>query len=274
MNPDLVYDIGAHRGEDTDYYLRLGFRVVCVECDPAHVLFLKERFQSEIQNGSLTLIDRAISLNSGQVTYYQNKEVSVWGTTEKSFAERNASFGTTIEELSVETVDPKQLFQHHGIPFYLKIDIEGADTIVLQALAAFQQKPPYLSVEAEGRSFEKLTDEFRLLKSLGYNEFKLSPQHYVHLQHVPARPRHGKPVDHVFLRDSSGAFGEDLEGSWLTQTDAIRYYKSIFVQYDLERALRTGLLQGSYKDFLTTYGYEPVWYDTHARHSSYKVDTQ
>jgi predicted RNA methylase len=59
--PDLVYDIGAHRGEDSDYYLKLGFRVICVECDPAHVLFLRERFEREIGEGDLTLIDRAIS---------------------------------------------------------------------------------------------------------------------------------------------------------------------------------------------------------------------
>jgi hypothetical protein len=32
---DLIFDIGAHRGEDTEYYLRRGFRVVAVECEPS-----------------------------------------------------------------------------------------------------------------------------------------------------------------------------------------------------------------------------------------------
>ena len=30
---DLIYDVGMHRGEDTAFYLRKGFRVVAVEAD-------------------------------------------------------------------------------------------------------------------------------------------------------------------------------------------------------------------------------------------------
>ena len=31
MHEDLIYDIGVHVGEDTDYYLRKGFRVVGID---------------------------------------------------------------------------------------------------------------------------------------------------------------------------------------------------------------------------------------------------
>ena len=44
-------------------------------------------------------------------------------------------------------------------------------------------------------------------------------------------------IDHAFEKGSSGAFGEDLEGVWLSEKDAVAFYKAIFVQYDLERAL-------------------------------------
>jgi hypothetical protein len=66
MRSDLIYDIGAHRGEDSDYYLKRGFHVICVECDPVHVSFLKTRFEREIGDGRLTLIDRALASEEGK----------------------------------------------------------------------------------------------------------------------------------------------------------------------------------------------------------------
>ena len=30
----LIYDVGAHKGEDTEYYLRKGFRVIAIEAMP------------------------------------------------------------------------------------------------------------------------------------------------------------------------------------------------------------------------------------------------
>jgi hypothetical protein len=35
MQDLLVFDIGCHRGEDSDFYLQKGFRIVAVEANPA-----------------------------------------------------------------------------------------------------------------------------------------------------------------------------------------------------------------------------------------------
>jgi hypothetical protein len=35
LHPDLIFDVGFHRGEDTDFYLKKGFRVVAVEATGA-----------------------------------------------------------------------------------------------------------------------------------------------------------------------------------------------------------------------------------------------
>ena len=34
MQKDLIYDIGMHNGENTEYYLKRGFRVIAVEANP------------------------------------------------------------------------------------------------------------------------------------------------------------------------------------------------------------------------------------------------
>ena len=64
------------------------------------------------------------------------------------------------------------MFRTHGIPFYLKIDIEGADHLVLDELGDFEDRPRYISMEAEKVDFSQLVSELNLLKRLGYRTFK------------------------------------------------------------------------------------------------------
>jgi FkbM family methyltransferase len=266
---DLVFDIGAHLGEDSAYYLSCGFRVVSVECEPEHVKKLRRRFEGELSNGRLTLVEKAIGRRAGPTKFYRNKTVSVFGTMETSWAERNLSKGTEIEEISVDAIIPHDLFATYGIPHFLKIDIEGMDLEVLRALEAFEGRPSYVSIESETISFAKLKEEFVLFQKLGYDEFKLSPQHSVQKMKLPNPSRHGAPSDYRFEEHSSGPFGEDIEGPWLNEREALAEYKGVFILYDLFDALQKGVLQGSYKDFLKVYGHDADgWYDTHARHSS------
>ena len=60
----------------------------------------------------------------------------------------------------------------YGIPYYLKIDIEGMDSVCLEALLDFSEKPDYISIESEKISFKKLKEEYLLFKALGYYKFK------------------------------------------------------------------------------------------------------
>jgi FkbM family methyltransferase len=251
--------------------VKRGYRVVSVECDPDHVSFLRRRFNREIETGTVTIVDHAISLNGGDVVLYRNKTYSDWGTIDVGFAERNRSLGTEIEQTTVNSITAQDMFAAHGVPYYLKVDIEGSDIVVLRALADFEERPKYLSFEAEGTSFNKLRAEFEILQSLGYFEFKLSKQNLVPFQKVPRNSVHGKGIDYTFEHGSTGLFGEDLDMPWFNDHFGINYYKAVFVQYDLERALRSGLLQGDYDQFLSKYEHTPVWYDTHARHSSIRV---
>lgn len=40
---NLIFDAGAHRGDDTDFYLGKGFRVVAAEANPILVDHLRRR---------------------------------------------------------------------------------------------------------------------------------------------------------------------------------------------------------------------------------------
>ena len=56
----LVFDLGFHRGEDTDHYLAMGHRVVAVEANPSLAKQGRERFAAAISSGELTLIHAAV----------------------------------------------------------------------------------------------------------------------------------------------------------------------------------------------------------------------
>jgi len=42
MDAQLIYDVGAQLGEDTDFYLRKGFKVVAIEANPPLAEGLRE----------------------------------------------------------------------------------------------------------------------------------------------------------------------------------------------------------------------------------------
>ena len=84
---DLIYDVGMHRGEDTEFYLRKGFRVVAFEADPELLRLCINQLREFVDRDQLIIVPgKAIVTRdvteAGQkkVRFYKNDDVSVWGT--------------------------------------------------------------------------------------------------------------------------------------------------------------------------------------------------
>jgi FkbM family methyltransferase len=276
---DLVYDVGMHKGEDTDYYLRKGFRVIGFEADPDLVEQCRNRFKEEIENGKLIVVEGAITeLSSGKtkdkaIRFFKNKSNSVWGTVADDWAHRNEILGTSNEIIEVPVVNFSECLKKSGIPHYLKIDIEGMDTVCLKALIHFEQKPDYVSIESEKVSCDKLIKEIELLKQLGYKGFKAIQQSGISNQKEPNPSKEGVYASYQFREGSSGLFGADLPSKWKDDKQILDQYKLIFLQYRLfgdygsltrffAGKVLIRILQRLLRKPL------PGWYDTHAKHSS------
>ena len=136
---NLIFDLGAHRVRTRATTCRGSCRRRGVGPSPnsRHAL----RFESELRDGRLTLIERAIAPHSGPVTFYQNNNKSVWGTAEKAWADRNVALGTEVVEIAVEGVQTEELFDEYGIPYYLKVDLEGATCWWCVLSNAFRSAP-------------------------------------------------------------------------------------------------------------------------------------
>src|SRR5687767_2213091 len=163
-DPGLIYDVGLHHGQDTDFYLKKGFRVVAFEADPRNAEFCRKRFSEAIVSGHLTIVEGAITEDSStngnskasDVKFYQNADHSLWGSTSENWAVRNEVVGTRNTIISVPAIDFAVCLEKYGIPHYLKADIVGSETICLRALLKFENKPDYLSIRSEKLIWRKL----------------------------------------------------------------------------------------------------------------------
>jgi FkbM family methyltransferase len=259
---DLIYDVGAHLGEDSHFYLKLGYRVVAVEANPRLAAKLRNRFAAEMADGRLVLIEKAISQTAGEIDFFINRNLSVWGTASPKWAERNRRAGAPSDVVRVKAVPFAEVLREHGVPYYLKVDVEGADMLCVRALFELAERPDYISIESAQRRWQELVAEFDALQGLGYRRFKVVRQG----RHKPGlfRTRTGEKLDYRFGEDSSGPFGPHLEGPWLTRRQALARYRWIFLRY---RLISGDRLPGSLLRKLPLVCGIPDlagWYDTHA----------
>lgn len=283
---DLIYDVGMHKGEDTEFYLRKEFRVVAFEADPDLIALCKKRLKKFVENGQLKIIEGAIVsldlLRAGHKTvpFYKNNDCSVWGTVSADWAERNARLGTASSVIEVTAVNFEDVLRTYGVPYFMKIDIEGCDKACLEALGSFEERPSYVSIESDKMRFTNVEREIDLLIDLGYTSFKAVEQSGIsRSQSVPYPAREGKYVSHRFADESSGLFGAELGGKWKSQNEILSQYRIIHLSYRLVgedgiitkwRYWGADLIRRVTGRFLRlfTRAVAVGWYDTHARHFS------
>jgi FkbM family methyltransferase len=267
---DLIYDVGLHKGEDSAFYLALGYRVVAFEANPELVAACRTRFAAEIGSGRLTIIEGAISDSDAPVVTFFTHPNSVWGTTQKTWVARNdvLAASTAIE---VPRIKFAEVLRGRGIPHYLKVDIEGADELCLRTLLEFHQRPMYVSIESEQKNWTALLAEFDLLERLGYDQFAVVQQGTIPGRTFASRTITGRPLRYRFESDASGPFADDV-GPWVDRETALRRYRRVFVAYGLlgpEGLIRrTKFGRGLRGQAARLVGHPlPGWYDTHARRS-------
>lgn len=264
---DLIFDVGMHFGEDTDFYLKKGFRVVAFEANPDFVEHCRSRFSDAIAANRLTIISGAVAPGA-EVTlpFYVNTVESTWGTLNPDWVARNDRRGVPSRQINVERIDIGEQFRRYGVPYYLKIDIEGSDTAAAEALRALKDRPRFISIETDINRFSRLKKEIDLLVSLGYRRFKPVQQQRIKNNRVVLNSRDGTSFEHVFEPSASGPFGDDLPGEWLDEKECRRAYRSIFANYwiagHLSPLYRLGWHNARRKLF--RYFGIPGWHDLHA----------
>lgn len=225
--PELVFDVGMHRGEDTVYYLQKGLRVVAFEAHPGLVDAARRRFATEVADGRLQIVSGAITApGRDSVTFYIHGRLSIWGTTDPRQAERNEVMGPSTA-ITAPAVDFATCLREYGVPHYLKVDIEASDMLCVEALLDVEpeQRPRYASIEAESETWSGVVRQFDTLERLGYTRFAIVQQATIGGRVGRITTHDGSIIPYCFKMHSSGPFGEDLAGPWLDKREALRRYR-------------------------------------------------
>ncbi|MBC7927486.1 MAG: FkbM family methyltransferase, partial [Bryobacteraceae bacterium] len=252
MKDDLIFDVGMNNGDDTAYYLHKGYRVIAVEANPQLVEQTSKRFQREIETGRLVTLNVGIAATEGSMPFWVCESQSEWSSFDRHIASRDNS---PHHEINVPCVRFRSLVEQFGVPYYLKVDIEGNDHLCLADLQP-ETRARYVSVEAADlQLLDQLVDR-------GYSRFKcISQFHYLPLESRPTMPERRlvtarrllssrnclvrvfrrlggrKWLEHlenqarrlggwVFPHGSSGPFGGDLLGRWLEYDEMRETYES------------------------------------------------
>lgn len=134
---DVVFDIGAHVGDRIAAFRKLGAKVVAVEPQPAALRWLRLRYG---RDAGVTLVEAAASARAGVLTLHVNRANPTISTASTEFiAAAEGAEGWEGEvwdgHASVRAVTLDDLIARHGMPAFVKIDVEGFELHVLQGLS-------------------------------------------------------------------------------------------------------------------------------------------
>lgn len=143
---DLVFDIGAHVGDRVAAFRRLGARVVAVEPQPALVKVLRLLYG---RDRAVAIEPVALGRAEGTIVLKLNLDNPTVSTASDEFiAAAQGAPGwegqrwTGTVSVPMTTLDA--LIARHGLPAFVKIDVEGFEA---EVLAGLTQPVPALSFE-------------------------------------------------------------------------------------------------------------------------------
>jgi len=133
---DLVFDIGAHLGDRVASFRRLGARVVAVEPQPAMVKVLKLFYG---RGAEVAIETEAVGRNVGTTSMMINVDNPTVSSASLDFidAAREAPGWENqrwTKSVSVPLTTLDELIDKHGVPAFIKIDVEGFEAEVLAGL--------------------------------------------------------------------------------------------------------------------------------------------
>ncbi len=169
-----MFDIGAHAGDRTACFKALGATVVSIEPQPWFARFLR---LNHLFSSKVTVLQCVVSDTDGPKVLRVNSRNPTVSTLSNDFVEAATEGGvgwhgqTWDRTISVPAVTLDALIARHGLPDFIKIDVEGAELDVLSGLS---QPPAALSFEFTMIQRRLLVDCIERCVALGLSRFNVS----------------------------------------------------------------------------------------------------
>jgi FkbM family methyltransferase len=165
---DLVYDVGANQGDKAEWFLRRGARVVCVEPQPQMLELLHARFD---RNPDVTIVGKALGRSVGELPMSICSASPTISTLSPDWKQGRFVDATWDSVVTVQITTLDLLVAEHGVPRYIKVDVEGFEREVFSGLS---QRLGVVSFEFTSEYIANAFEVVRLLLRQGYTRFNVS----------------------------------------------------------------------------------------------------
>jgi membrane glycosyltransferase len=179
---DLVFDVGAHVGDRVAAFRKLGARVVAVEPQPPIIKVLRLLYG---RDRGVAIEPQAVGRGAGTVNLKLNLANPTVSTASQAFVQAadgaagwEGQAWTRTIQVPVTTLD--DLMARHGMPVFIKIDVEGFEA---EALAGLTRAVPALSFEFTTIQRDVAAACIERCSALGYTSFNAAlgeSQTFVH----------------------------------------------------------------------------------------------
>ena len=209
----VIFDLGANKGLNLDYYFLKADRVVAVEANPHLCELMAKNFKNQIEAGKLQIVNAVIVEEElshlETVDFYISKSNDVLS---QIFPPKSPQ---DFNKVSLRSISVKKLFEdfidESNSILYCKIDLEGFDYNVMKEMFRNNIFPKTISVECHEAKTVSL-----LLESRKYLGFKLVDGSSVSNKYkncMVSTPQ-GEQISLSFKEHSAGPFGSDIPGDW------------------------------------------------------------
>jgi FkbM family methyltransferase len=141
---DVVFDIGANRGEYSDLFSRLGATVVAAEPNPSCCKLLA----ALAKDRNIRVEEAAIgaSVGTAKLRLCDESELSTLSEDWFENSHQSATYATVkwLDQIEVPILTLDVLAQKHGVPSFVKIDVEGFEENVIKGMSF---SPKFVSFE-------------------------------------------------------------------------------------------------------------------------------
>jgi FkbM family methyltransferase len=244
LGQKLNADPSIKDADDTAYYLRRGFRVVAIEADTRLAKSAAERFGTQINSGQLRILNIGIAAEEGELPFWICETHSEWSSFDRKLASRH---GCPHHEVMVRCRRFGSILEEFGIPYYLKIDIEGNDSLCVQDLDP-RRLPKFISMETTSPDLlaERGFKRFKAISQINFLPIELPPvPEQRHYERIEWMLRTRNPLIRAFVVHSTDLAGLGIPAGQAGACHNAHPPQCVMTETTLSKKIRAGHLRMS-----------------------------
>jgi FkbM family methyltransferase len=164
----IAFDIGANIGQTVDELLPNYDKIICFEPNPSLVTVIRNKF---FNNDKVTIEELGLS-DKIETKNFNISNSHVVSTFSEDWINNSRftnvyNWDTSIE---VKTTTLDEIINKYGIPYFIKIDVEGYEYEVIKGLTKLLENT-YFAFEWAEEQYGVVNKTIEYLKELGYQNF-------------------------------------------------------------------------------------------------------